>query len=152
LAALCFFRYALVLMSSNDPYASPVAAADAIALPDAKEARRRLQRYLFAACVGLQFAGTLLYAPWLLELVRIGAASALTFGGTVIGDLALYAAAFLVLTRRSGAAIAFGAALVLLLASLRGWTLQSAPGWLAGYGALLAAYGLFLVRRLRVSA
>lgn len=136
-------------MSSNDPYAPPVAPVADLAVPQATAARSRLQRYLFAACIALQFAGTLLYAPWLLELVRTGAVSALAFGGTVLGDLALYAGGMLVLTRRPGAAIAFAVAAVLLLASLGGWTLRFAPGWLAAYGVLLAAYGLYLVRRLR---
>ena len=152
MAASALFRYAPFLMSSIDPYAPPAASVADIAVPDRTEARSRLQRYLFATCVALQFAGTLLYAPWLLELVRIGAVSALTFSGTVIGDLALYAGAMLVLTRRPGAGIAFAVAALMLLASLRGWTLQSAPGWLAAYGALLGGYGLFLVRRLRASA
>ncbi|HEX7890828.1 MAG TPA: hypothetical protein VF522_15820 [Ramlibacter sp.] len=139
-------------MSSNDPYAPPVAPVADIAPPEGTEARRRLQRYLFATCVALQFAGTLLFAPWLLELVRTGSVSALTFSGTVIGDLALYGGTMLVLTQRPAAKIAFGVAAVLLLASLRGWTFQSAPGWLAAYGVLLAAYGLYLVRRLRQPA
>lgn len=137
-------------MTDPNPYAPPAAAVADVAPASARAATYlRLQRSLFGACVVLQLAGLLLYSPWLLELARVGAVSVLTFASTIAGSLCLYAAAALVFTGRARGAVVFGLAALFLSASLPGWGLRHAPGWLAAYGALLGLYGIFVVHRLR---
>jgi len=136
-------------MPDINPFAAPAAPVADVGAPEARTPQLKTERYLFGFFVLLQLAASLLFSGFYYELTRTGAVNLFALIATVVGSLCLYAAAMFIVIGRPRGTIAFVLAVLLLAASLRGWGLGNVLGWVPMYGALLGAYGLYMVRRLR---
>jgi hypothetical protein len=128
-------------MSNPNPYEPPRAALADVASP-----KSNASKHLLVGLVAIQLLATFQFAPTYFELTRTGAASFWALLLCVVGSTCLYVATLLQFSKSPRGKTLFLAAAILLGVSFRSWGWVYLWAVVALFGALLGAFGWWLVR------
>ena len=133
-------------MSEDNPLLSPVAP-----VADVSHAERypNAHRLIFLGLLLLQAFALWSFAPVYLILVKVGGVGGLPFLTSMIGMFCLYIGGFFIFLKRPRGTAPLGLAVVAFSVSVPLWKWVYVGAALAGLSAVLAAFGIYIVRRSR---
>jgi hypothetical protein len=134
-------------MSEHNPFSPPVAPVADTAPIENIERYPSVQRLIFSGLILLQAYAFWSFAPVYFVLVKAGGVGGLPFLTTMIGILFLYIGGVFIFLKRPRGAVPLGIAVVAFSVSVPLWGWIYVGAGLAGLSALLAAFGIYVVRR-----